>query len=361
MKILLIRFKMIGDVLLTSSIGNSLRASFPDAQIDYLMYDNAAPLFEQTTVFNHIHSLSRRERQNPIRYLWRLWQISRNDYDVIIDTAGTAKSEFMCWFSLRSKYRIGRKKPGRGFAYSHRISKQELPVNKIAQRLAMLTPLRTAGLKIVEGPPLKVDLTSEETGRMRELMASKGINFEKTVVAVALSARDTTKQWSFERMRDLIRHLTERYDLQIILIAGLPHERKDVAKMHFELNNPSNVFAGIETHSLRELAAQLKCCTLFIGNEGGPRHIADAVGLPSLAIVAPSTAKSEWLRADSDRHKSIEWRDIDPAAHEGSGSISVDDPKYQLLFDLIEVRHVAKLAAQLVETATEPQQSQSRR
>ncbi len=361
MKILLIRFKMIGDVLLTSSIGNSLRASLPDAQIDYLMYDNAAPLFEQTTVFNHIHSLSRRERQNPIRYLWRLWQISRNDYDVIIDSAGTTKSEFMCWFSLGSKFRIGRKKPGRGFAYSHRISEQDLPVNKVAQRLAMLTPLRTAGFKIVEGPPIKVDLSSEEIEQMRELMVVKGVNFEKTVVAIALSARDTSKQWSFEGMRDLIRHLTESYDLQIVLIAGLPHEREDVARMLLELKMPNNVFANIQTHSLRELAAQLTCCTLFIGNEGGPRHIADAVGLPSLAIVAPSTAKSEWLRADSLLHKSIEWRDIDPAAHKASGSISVDDPKYQFLFDLIEVKHVAKLAEQLVETVTQSQQSRSRR
>jgi heptosyltransferase-2 len=43
MKILIIQQKMIGDVLVSSIICNNLRRAYPDAQIDYLVYESTTP------------------------------------------------------------------------------------------------------------------------------------------------------------------------------------------------------------------------------------------------------------------------------------------------------------------------------
>jgi ADP-heptose:LPS heptosyltransferase len=65
-KILVIQQKMIGDVLLSSILCNSLRKAYPTAQIDYLVHENTVPVLENNpnidTIirFTEKHKSSRR-------------------------------------------------------------------------------------------------------------------------------------------------------------------------------------------------------------------------------------------------------------------------------------------------------------
>ena len=43
MKILVVRFKQIGDAILSSVICKSLKETYPDAEIDYVLYDHVDP------------------------------------------------------------------------------------------------------------------------------------------------------------------------------------------------------------------------------------------------------------------------------------------------------------------------------
>jgi len=54
MKILVIQQKMIGDVLVSSIICNNLRKAYPDAQIDYLVYESTTPVLEGNTAIDTI-------------------------------------------------------------------------------------------------------------------------------------------------------------------------------------------------------------------------------------------------------------------------------------------------------------------
>ena len=45
-KVLVIRFRRIGDAVLSVVICSSLRKSFPEAEIHYVLNDHIAPLFE---------------------------------------------------------------------------------------------------------------------------------------------------------------------------------------------------------------------------------------------------------------------------------------------------------------------------
>lgn len=46
MKILVIRFKQIGYAVLSSVICNTLKKTFPDFEIDYVLYEHICPLFQ---------------------------------------------------------------------------------------------------------------------------------------------------------------------------------------------------------------------------------------------------------------------------------------------------------------------------
>ena len=51
--------------------------------------------------------------------------------------------------------------------------------------------------------------------------------------------------------------------------------------------------------SLRELLAMCTLSTFYFGNEGGTRHMVQALGIPSYAIYSPAADKRVWLPANS--------------------------------------------------------------
>ena len=105
MKILVVRFKQIGDAILASVICKSLKETYPDAEIDYVLYDYVAPLFEHQQYLNKVISLSKEERKNPFKYLKKVWDVTRSDYDIVMDIMSTPKSEVFTFFSRKAKYK----------------------------------------------------------------------------------------------------------------------------------------------------------------------------------------------------------------------------------------------------------------
>ena len=91
-RILVIRYKEIGDVLLTSVICNTLRKSFPEATIEYLMYDITADLFESHPAVDNVLSITREERESNFKYLKKVYAIAKRDYGLIIDTTSTHRT-----------------------------------------------------------------------------------------------------------------------------------------------------------------------------------------------------------------------------------------------------------------------------
>jgi len=214
--------------------------------------------------------------------------------------------------------------------------------------LALLEPLREAGYPISDVTEPKISLSAAEQGQIRMKLEHAGVNLSRPIVGFAVGSREPHKSWPLDRMAELIHKVRDSFDAQIVLLAGLPTERQIAARLQNSLADKTNIFKPFKTNGLRELIAQIACCNLFVGNEGGPRHMAAAVGVPTVSIVSPSASKLEWLGANSKKHAAIEWRDIDPSAHSVAGSVHVKDPHYQRLYDLIEPHHVYSLISEIV-------------
>jgi heptosyltransferase-2 len=110
-------------------------------------------------------------------------------------------------------------------------------------------------------------------------------------------------------MIEVIKHCIEKYNAQIIFYYS-PAEKAYAKETHEMMEWNENIFSNVETKSIRELAMLFSNCNFFAGNEGGPRHIAQALDIPSLAIFSPSAEKKEWLSNANDRHQGIETKDI---------------------------------------------------
>ena len=91
MKILVVRFKQMGDAILATPVCNTFRKTFPDAEIDFVCYEHVAPIFKENKEFNTI-TITDKVKNNAFRYLWEVWKITRKKYDIIIDLVSTPKS-----------------------------------------------------------------------------------------------------------------------------------------------------------------------------------------------------------------------------------------------------------------------------
>lgn len=343
MKILVVRFKFIGDVLLSSTICSSLRASFPDAQIDYLMHANAAALFEGNSDVDNVLTLSPAERKS-LAYVKRIWQITRVRYDIIIDATSTAKTEMISMLSPRSSYKIGRSKNGRGFFYTHKVSKQF--DNKIDQRMAMLKPLADSGFPIVEDRQLKVFPTKSEVAVIQNQIREAGVDQNKKLFAFSVSSKLEHRYWNLDYMEEVVQHCLIQHNAEIILLPGMAHEQELVDRFRERFDADANVYSTVQANSLRELCALLKQCDIYVGNEGGPRHFAQAAGLPTVCVFSPSANLNEWLPELNSRHQALEWRTVftgtvEPKYENG-------DSTYHDLYDLIRPAHLIALVDETV-------------
>ena len=96
-KVLVIRFRRVGDAVLSSVVCNTLRLNFPGVEIHYVLNEAIAPLFEGHPAVDKVIAFSERENHNLFVYLVKVWRLMRKEhYDVILDLRGTLKT---AWFS----------------------------------------------------------------------------------------------------------------------------------------------------------------------------------------------------------------------------------------------------------------------
>ncbi|MDR3259416.1 MAG: glycosyltransferase family 9 protein [Fusobacteriaceae bacterium] len=308
MKILIIRFKQIGDSILASSLCNSLKKSFPDSQIDYVLYEHVSPVFEKHKAIDNVISIKKDEQQNIFKYIKRVWQVTRTDYDIVIDVMSTLKSELFTFFSIRSPYRIGRFKKHRGYTYTHKIKEPENAKDKVDKFLKMLKPLENK-YKIVYDNIFNVYITEEEKLYMKNKMLNAGINFLRPIFICAINTRVESKLYPIDKMLTIVKTIKEKYSSQIIFFYS-PDEKEFALKAHKSLDNDKDIFTNIETKSIRELAMLISNCDMFFGNEGGPRHMAQGLNIPSFAIFSPNSFKKEWLPNRNEMQQGVHPEDI---------------------------------------------------
>ena len=307
MKILVVRFKQMGDAILATPVCNTLRKTFPDAEIDFVCYEHVAPLFKENKEFNTI-TITDKVKNNAFRYIWEVWKITRKKYDIVIDLMANPKSE---WFTFLSgaKYRIGRYSKHRGFTYTHKIKEPTEFKNEVEKSLRLVEPLEKE-YNIKYDTNFRLYVSDEEKRKMKKQMIEKGIDFSKPIIVLSATSRVAYKIYPMESMIKTIDGILElNKDIQFVCF-GTPNQKEYIKEFYNKVENKTNIYINIETKSVRDLLALLSNSDMFFGNEGGPRHMAQALDIPSFAVFWPESNRECWIPFGGERHKGIISRDI---------------------------------------------------
>ena len=339
-RILVIRFRRVGDAVISSVLCSSLKKTFPDASIDYVLNKPIAPLFEHHPAIDHLITFEDQDMASLPTYTKKVRNIMRTgNYDMIVDSRSTIKTLWFSLFSLHTPYRLGKKKWYNWFLHNYRTDVEGV-VDEVTKTLRLLQPLEKK-FKVTYDRDFKLFYTPSEKQDFAQYMHHQGIDFDKPVIVCAVATRVPHKAWDMLRMKEILFRILDHADVQLVFNYAGEAEMKQARQLHEEMNNHPAVFTNIEAKNLRELIALIANSSFFFGNEGGPRHIAQALDIPTFAIYPPQIDKAEWLPNASERFQGVEPQDIVP-------DINQQQISYQEKFAVVSVEEVwARLSTML--------------
>jgi ADP-heptose:LPS heptosyltransferase len=314
MKILVIQQKMIGDVLVSSIICNNLRLAYPEAQIDYLVYESTIPVLEgnpnidNVLIFQEIHRKSKRE------FLNLALEIRSFKYDLLIDAYSKLESWLIVLLS-GAKRKISYKKVGRTFLYTDNVPFAEFPKTNlglaIERRLSLLEPF---GLKIEIDPFPKLFVTDKENQEALALFEYHHLKKDRKTVMISLLGSEKLKTYPLDYMAKVVDYIADNQEVNI-LFNYFPKQIKD-AKIVFDACKPSTqqkIHFDLLGNDLRSFIAIMNHCDLIIGNDGGAINMAKALGKSSFIIFSPWIEKKIWATLeDGVHHISVHLNDFKP-------------------------------------------------
>jgi glycogen(starch) synthase len=136
-----------------------------------------------------------------------------------------------------------------------------------------------------ENAGLEVWTTEEDERFARHFLSRSGLTGKEPLVAMAPGAAWGYRRWPVGRFIEVGRWLQENFGASILIVAS--RSELDLAFQVEKGLHRDRAFNLAGRTTLREMAAVLKRCRLFVGNDSGPMHVAAASGVPSVGLFGP--------------------------------------------------------------------------
>lgn len=292
-KLLIIQTASLGDVILATSVAETLRLKFPAAQLDYLIKKDYADLFKGHPFINNVilWDKSTNKYQNLFKIIK---QVRGEKYDAVVNIQRFASSGLISAFS-GAKFRSGFSKNPLSFTYTH-VVKHEITGNnhEIERNARLIAPL-VAGAK-PERPGLYPSRNDNEL---------TGIYKDRPYVTISPASLYFTKQFPPHKWIELINTLKKEY--QIYLLGSKKDSEMCEEIVSAAMNENVTNLAG--RLSFLQSAALMKNAAMNYVNDSAPQHIASAVNAPVTAIFC-STVPTFGFGPLSDKSEIVQTTEI---------------------------------------------------
>lgn len=304
MKILVIRYRFIGDTVLTIPFLRNLRKVYPDSQIDMLVGPISGdvllecPYIDNLIYFDttrkHKYENSSEKRKSFWSYVKLLRQ---NKYDKAYVLKRSFSSAALAFLS-GIKQRIGFNTENRGFLLT-----KKLPYAKDSHEIeCFLDVLRADNISAVDNH-LENWISPESENKIQEILSNYDLSDKKKVLIHATSG-NINKQWPNEHFAEIIKYLSNERNTQVFF-AGTAKDSEiyeEILKIiPTELNNkPINLCGKL---SIQDSTALINKMDFVVGSDSGTLHIAASVNVPVIGIYGPMNPR-KW-RAWGEIHRPV--------------------------------------------------------
>ncbi len=287
-RILVIKLRYIGDVLLATPVLHALRKRFPGAHLAMAVNRGTEDVLKWNPDLNEVLVVERGGLAEQVRFLRA---VRRRGFDCVIDLTDGDRSAVLARCSA-APIRIGLNEEHRwrGLLYTTVVQPGPATAHRVERDLEAVRPL---GIQ-PKAWPLVLQTSpqdDEDAARLlKEMAGESAFGGAKRLVMLQPGARYWFKAWPAERFADLAGRLAEKYGC-LMVIGGDARER-DLAEA-IRAGARTSVVSLAGQLTLLQYAAVLRRCALFVGNDNGPMHMAAALGVPVVALFGPSNP-AEW-------------------------------------------------------------------
>ena len=313
MRILLIRLRLIGDVVFTTPAIGALRRHFPTARLTYLVEPPAEPVVRHHRALNDIILATRpRGLARTACDLQLARRLRAERYDVAIDFHGGPRSALLTWAS-GAPQRIGYDLPGRRWCYTTRVPWTRSltpPRHSVLNQWDLLAPLGIgAPDRARDAAMMPIDPGAD--ARVADRLRAAGIEPAAPIVVMHVSAGNPFRRWPAGSFATVAAELARDDRRRRVIVTSGPSEAAAAEAVAAQARRLAGDAAGgiVRTgeFDLAELRSLVGRAALYIGGDSGPLHIASTTDTPIVALFGPTLPE-----------RSMPWRDA------AIGAIAVD-------------------------------------
>lgn len=290
--ILVVALAEAGDMVLLTVFLRGLRRLAPTARVTLVCLPASGVLFERSADVDHVLEydarmprvlrpllLPRRARRFAEQRLvdrYELAIVPRWDTDHYLAAAVALCSGAprRLWHAERSTRRKRTLNAGLDGLFTDLVTSDGV-AHEVERHLTMLRAMGASD----PTKGLAVALGDEDHRRAAEALA--GHDADGALIALGIGAADPKRRWPLPGFSEVGRALQREHGARLVIVGG-PSDVTAQEDLMRALGVGATGLAGRLT--LRESAAVLQRCRLFIGNDSAPMHLAAAVGVPCVEI-----------------------------------------------------------------------------
>ena len=300
-KILILRYRFVGDTVLSIPFVKNVRNFFPSAQIDVLVSPNSGELLEGNPDVNHViyfdntefhkYEKEARSKKQEARiycsFIDCVNALRKEKYDLILVLKRSFSSALLA-FLIGAKYRIGFNTEFRSFLLTHTVT-YDKNLHEADNFLNCLKPLDMKSEKYIpEIFPTQNEITKAKGFLVR-------LNRFKLKVLIHATSAHPYKQWPKRYFGRLMDYLHDEFEAEFVF-TGAKIDRLIYEEILKWCRNRGKIkildLCGLTT--LCECYAIYQGLDLAICVDSGNAHIAAASGIPTYVLYGP-TRPERWL------------------------------------------------------------------
>lgn len=290
LRVLVIKLRHHGDVLLASPVLSVLKNHAPHVEIDALVYADTAEMLSLHPALNHLFLIDRRWKNQcilaQVRHEYRLLKgLRERHYDLIIHLTEHWRGAWLTRL-CKPRWSVAPAVRGRGRRWVRAFTHLARSANGRHVVESNLDALRRIGIQPASEERSLTLIPGHEAEQTVDSLINELGLVAGNFLHVHPASRWQFKCWPVESMAELIGRL-QAEGLSVVLTAAPdPDELAMVEAIQGRLASPAQSLAG--RLSLKELAALTARARLFVGVDSAPMHIAAAMGTPVVALFGPS-------------------------------------------------------------------------
>jgi lipopolysaccharide heptosyltransferase II len=283
-RVLVIKISSLGDIILSAPSLKALKTSFPCGTVTVLTLKKYAPILYDCPYVDEIITL-----ENDYKKIKNIIDIAKKlrmkAFDYIVDLQNSRASHLISFLSF----------PRYSFGYSLRLG------FLLTKRLRLdrnLDPLSSQE-KILELLGLRMQEKKLTFWDIKTDTQDKIFNNEKKLIGINISASTKwqTKNWPMNNIISLCALINKNFPFYRIVLLGDQTAKETADKIESYLSpKPYNLCGKT---SLQDLPAIIKNLKAFITPDTATLHLAEAIGIPTIALFGPTDPRRHTVKSDN--------------------------------------------------------------